>query len=227
MQQCAHGLLISDEVLAVGDESFQRKCIEWLEDYLQHGGTLLLVSHNLFQVQKLCHSAYWLRDGQVEREGDVFEVCQAYLAYHQRRVDRHLEREVDNKNPHVTNLTLCSEDREDGERLVAGQHLFLSFDLHCRTGPRGIRLGLFGMDGNRLVDLWHPLKSRVRTRHRLQLDTRGLMPGRYQLELAVAGSATGQPGSSVRRLLELTGRTREFGAVRLPHQWSVWEGTPK
>ena len=64
-------MLITDEVLAVGDEAFQRKCIEWLEDYLQQGGTLLLVSHNLFQVQKLCHSAYWLREGRVEQKGDV------------------------------------------------------------------------------------------------------------------------------------------------------------
>src|SRR5690606_35292014 len=39
--------LITDEVRAVGDESFQKKCIHWIEDYLEHGGTLLLVSHSM------------------------------------------------------------------------------------------------------------------------------------------------------------------------------------
>ncbi len=56
-------LLITDEVLAVGDESFQRKCVRWMEDYLEGGGTLLLVSHSMYHVQKLCRHALWLRAG--------------------------------------------------------------------------------------------------------------------------------------------------------------------
>ena len=59
-------LLITDEVLAVGDESFQRKCIRWIEDYLVGGGTLLLVSHSTYHIQKLCKHALWLREGRVQ-----------------------------------------------------------------------------------------------------------------------------------------------------------------
>src|SRR3546814_20347728 len=47
-------LLITDEVLAVGDESFQKKCIRWLDDYLGSGGSLLLVSHSQYHVKQLC-----------------------------------------------------------------------------------------------------------------------------------------------------------------------------
>jgi ABC-type dipeptide/oligopeptide/nickel transport system ATPase subunit len=46
-------ILITDEVLAVGDESFQKKCIAWQEEYLSGGGTLLLCSHSMYHVQKL------------------------------------------------------------------------------------------------------------------------------------------------------------------------------
>ena len=52
-------LLITDEVLAVGDESFQKKCVQWLERYLEDGGTLLLVSHSMYHIQKLCRHACW------------------------------------------------------------------------------------------------------------------------------------------------------------------------
>ena len=76
-------LLLSDEVLAVGDESFQKKCVQWVQQYLANGGALLLVSHSLYHVQKLCRRAIWLHEGRIHREGDPFEVTQAYLAYHQ------------------------------------------------------------------------------------------------------------------------------------------------
>ena len=46
-------LLITDEVLAVGDESFQKKCVQWMTDYLDTGGTLILVSHSMYHIQKL------------------------------------------------------------------------------------------------------------------------------------------------------------------------------
>lgn len=212
-------LLITDEVLAVGDEAFQRKCIKWLDDYLHHGGTLLLVSHNLFQVQKLCQTAYWLRAGRVVQAGDVFQVCQAYLAYHQQGHDKRLADAEKNNGPRLANLALHSENQGQNARLLAGRRLILSFDLIGHSSVDGIRLALLGMDGNRLVDLWRPIASSEGSRHRLCLDTRLLMPGRYQLELAVAADARGQSGPSLRRWLEFSGRSREFGGYRLPHHW--------
>ena len=91
----APDVLITDEVLAVGDESFQKKCIAWMERYLADGGTLLLCSHGMYHVQKLCRDALWLKDGRVERYGPTADVTQAYLAFHEeksaraKRADRH------------------------------------------------------------------------------------------------------------------------------------------
>ena len=84
----APDVLITDEVLAVGDESFQKKCIAWMENYLAGGGTLLLCSHSMYHVQKLCRHALWLKDGRVERYGPAAEVTQAYLAYHEEKARR-------------------------------------------------------------------------------------------------------------------------------------------
>ena len=91
---CRPELLITDEVLAVGDESFQKKCIRWIQQYMEQGGTLLLVSHSMYVVQKLCHKALWVHDGAIEQYGDVFPVTQAYLAWHEKRTAKEKEERV-------------------------------------------------------------------------------------------------------------------------------------
>jgi lipopolysaccharide transport system ATP-binding protein len=81
----APDILITDEVLAVGDESFQKKCVAWMERYLAGGGTLILCSHSMYHVQKLCRHAMWLKEGRVERYGATADVTQVYLAYHEEK----------------------------------------------------------------------------------------------------------------------------------------------
>ena len=78
-------LLITDEVLAVGDESFQKKCIQWLEGYLDAGGTLLLCSHSMFHVQTLCRRAMWIHHGEARLAGSSFDVTREYLTYHEEK----------------------------------------------------------------------------------------------------------------------------------------------
>lgn len=73
-------ILIVDEVLAVGDLKFQRKCIARMRELLDGGTTLLFVSHNLNTVKKLCDHALWLDKGVVRMQGEVTEVCDAYAA---------------------------------------------------------------------------------------------------------------------------------------------------
>ncbi len=78
-------LLITDEVLAVGDESFQKKCITWMQDYLHQGGTLLLCSHGMYHVQKLCAKAIWIDNGEIRQYGQSSHVTQAYVNFHERK----------------------------------------------------------------------------------------------------------------------------------------------
>lgn len=73
-------ILIVDEVLAVGDQRFQQKCMQRMEELLSGGTTLLFVSHNINQVRKLCDHAVWLDHGCPRMVGEVEEVCDAYVA---------------------------------------------------------------------------------------------------------------------------------------------------
>ena len=72
-------LLIVDEILAVGDFKFRKKCQERISEMLDQGTTLLYVSHSLPEVQKICQNAVWLDKGSMQMIGTADEVCEAYL----------------------------------------------------------------------------------------------------------------------------------------------------
>lgn len=71
-------ILIVDEILAVGDEAFQRKSHAKMMELMHGGATVLYVSHNLNQIRELCNKVVWLDHGKVVMQGDTNEVCDAY-----------------------------------------------------------------------------------------------------------------------------------------------------
>jgi lipopolysaccharide transport system ATP-binding protein len=72
-------LLLVDEVLAVGDATFQHKCMDAIQEFRRQGGTLLLVSHDLGAIESICDRAIWYEHGKVQRIGHPTEVVMGYL----------------------------------------------------------------------------------------------------------------------------------------------------
>lgn len=73
-------IMIVDEVLAVGDASFQKKCIGKMGDVAHGGRTVLFVSHNMSAINNLCTRCLWINDGMIHMTGTPAEVVHAYLA---------------------------------------------------------------------------------------------------------------------------------------------------
>jgi lipopolysaccharide transport system ATP-binding protein len=71
-------ILIVDEVLAVGDAAFQRKCLNKMQDVSEHGRTVLFVSHNMAAVSRLCERGILLDEGKVIADGPIHDVVRAY-----------------------------------------------------------------------------------------------------------------------------------------------------
>ena len=71
-------ILVVDEILAVGDAAFQKKCAQRMQEMLSGGTTLLYVSHSDASVRSLCTHAIWLNKGKCMIQGEVNEVCDAY-----------------------------------------------------------------------------------------------------------------------------------------------------
>lgn len=222
-------LLITDEVLAVGDESFQKKCIAWIEDYLSGGGTLLLVSHGMYHVQKLCSNAIWLQRGEVVAAGDVFDVSQAYLAYHEKK-----QRTAELSEATITDAECRLESwRINGE--VDCRHILMADDRVLRIsvdiGVRDDRppvllagvahangLPIYGVSSD--MDGAQPTKQKPGLyRHHMEFDLSSLLPGEYLLKLHPMDPEGLRLFGTEEIALMIRGRSRELGTVRLPHRW--------
>jgi lipopolysaccharide transport system ATP-binding protein len=88
-------ILIIDEVLAVGDAEFQKKCLRKMEEVTTSGRTILFVSHNLSTVMQLCKKAVLLRDGQLVEVGEVNSVVHSYISYNKNITGRDGIRNID------------------------------------------------------------------------------------------------------------------------------------
>ena len=73
-------ILIVDEILAVGDMAFQEKSYARMMELMSHGTTVLLVSHNIEQIRRLCDRVIWLDHGEIKAIGQTAEICDAYMS---------------------------------------------------------------------------------------------------------------------------------------------------
>lgn len=103
-------ILIFDEVLAVGDEAFQRKCMEVFHSYRRNKQTVILVTHSMDNVHTLCTRALMLADGKVEVIGNVKEVAAAYTKSNATELDNITEVKTERKIKHDINLVSDIED---------------------------------------------------------------------------------------------------------------------
>lgn len=71
-------ILIVDEVLAVGDYKFQEKCESRIENMIKKGTTVIMVSHSIETIKKMCNKVLWLENGKLKKIGNTKEICQQY-----------------------------------------------------------------------------------------------------------------------------------------------------
>ena len=76
---CEPDILLLDEVLSVGDQDFQKKCIEKMLGFKRSGKTIIFVSHSAQQIEEICDRVIWIEKGKVELSGNVEEVLPNYL----------------------------------------------------------------------------------------------------------------------------------------------------
>ena len=153
-------ILLVDEVLAVGDADFQRKCLGKMRDVVDdEGRTIIFVSHNLSAIQRLCERSIWLDDGVVAADGLSRDVVAAYL----KQVGSHQQggvAEVGDDVPRVgtgdarlRRVELVTADGEPLESVLLGQPfgLRLEFEVVRPLEEGVVELGLSGADGTRAV----------------------------------------------------------------------------
>ncbi len=107
-------ILIVDEVLAVGDMAFQQKCLGKMRDVTNEGHTVVLVSHSMPIVSRLCQTSIWLDAGRIKAFGPTEEVIQSYLSTQQNLTAQYV-RSVTEKAPHSQVFITAARLRRSGD----------------------------------------------------------------------------------------------------------------
>ena len=138
-------VLLLDEVFAVGDEAFQRKCFGKIFDFKQRGGTIVFVSHDAASVERLCDRAILLKDGVVQFDGPTHE---AVVAYRQQLAGEHdpEERAAGLKEwggevARVERVRLLGPDGDERRQLLAGEPFSIVVEIAAERSIAPPRLG--------------------------------------------------------------------------------------
>ncbi len=223
-------VLITDEVLAVGDESFQKKCIQWMERFLGDGGTLLLCSHSMYHVQTLCSRALWIHHGQAKMYGTAFDVTREYLTYHEEKTRR--------EHPTIraaagscARLLSTRIEREDGQAAATfrrGETLVLqgvAYEPDDR--PPVLLFGILRADGTPIYGShsneggFKPTRiEATRFAFGVRFPAVALLPGKYTLRVHVLDPEGLRLFDTLESNFVVAGETRDYGFVGLEHQWT-------
>ena len=214
-------ILIVDEVLAVGDAQFQKKCLGKMQDVSrQEGRTVLFVSHNMGVVRGLCTRAILMGSGRIESIGDSYSVTSTYQA-------NQLESKARTATTSSKGITFHGFELVNHRNLHTPEFAFnepakivLRFESPSPTVPIILALSLKDEEGNRIMGLWGPEEGiDFQIFHgdwafNLKIDRMSLFPGRYFLDIALNDNA-GEPHYS------------EFDAISFTVSESPLVGAPR
>lgn len=225
-------LLVTDEVLAVGDESFQKKCLRWLEGYLAGGGTLLLCSHSMYHIQTLCQKAVWIHQGRAHMSGDAHQVTRAYLAHHEER-NASLEAPSRPTADHATQPAMQRLWTEDADGRPAERFPSASDIRLCGVysspddTPTVVMAGLMRIDGTPVYGTFSNAAGFASNRvgDRLfafcfELRMHSLLPGKYTMKAHTLDVHGLRLFDTLETDIVVEGETTEHGMVRLDHSWT-------
>ena len=231
-------VLLIDEVLAVGDASFQRKCFDWLERFQRRGGTLVIVSHDLTAIREHCDQAAWIGDGRLLGLGDPAAVIGDYLEAvreHQLAVAEATAARGGEEEAipaaQIVDVRLLDRAGQEVKDLRSGDALSVEIAYHCHQEVANPAFGvaLFRNDGvyvygtNSAVDGIAMPPAIGPGRVRLDYRSLPLLPGTYVLSVAVFDGADNPAldHRDQRYRFRVLGRSGEHGVTRIPHDWSL------
>ena len=222
-------VLITDEVLAVGDESFQKKCIAWLEGYLAKGGTLLMCSHSMYHVQTLCPRAMWIHHGRVRMEGRSFDVTREYLTYHEEKNAKDAAAPAVAAGPYPRILDVWTEDASGGRAasFQQGDTLVLRGTAYSPDEQAPVILfGVVRVDGTSVYGShsnesgYEPARMDAhRFGFSVRFDALPLLPGKYKLRVHTLDPQGLRLFDTREVEVVVRGDTRDYGVVALSHRW--------
>jgi ABC-type multidrug transport system ATPase subunit len=229
-------VLLLDEVFAVGDEAFQRKCISRILEFKEHGKTIAFVSHSGAALERMCDRAILLRQGVLEYDGETSEAIRRYqeqLAGEEDPAERAAGlREWGSGEIRVTGVDLEGIDGTPREEFAAGDTLLLRIAVEAREAVappnmavelRDVSGGLLASSERSLAELGWDGANRAEVR--FEVDRLPLVEGRFQFNLALTDPLRGHRYHTMEKAAEFAVLPHEGarGFFILEGDWSLAE----
>ncbi len=200
-------ILLVDEVLAVGDLEFQKKCLGKMEQVTRGGRTVLFVSHNMGAVRRICARGVWLDSGRIRKIGTAEGCVDAYMASAEAaggadsgQIDlRQRSDRCGTGHARIAEIRLLGADGHERSSFEFGEPFRIVFELECRELTRSCFVGItvLGADGTSVLGTHHCDSAAVRDllpgtspRITCRFEPNLLKPGRYSLQVGVLDCAS-------------------------------------
>jgi ABC-type polysaccharide/polyol phosphate transport system ATPase subunit len=235
-------VLLVDEILAVGDQSFQQKCLNRIGEFQAAGGTIVIVSHSLGSIQEMCTEVAWVEDGVLQAMGSPMTVVNAYL---DRVREKDQAREASQAGEprelpavQLGGVRMLDRHGEQARVLEVGDPLVLEipYRVHRRLDTPTFGVALYRNDGvclyatNTQVD--RVAVPPLINDGVIRFDYRGLplLAGTYRLSIVVFDATDeGRPIDFQDKVysFRMVATTDEQGLVRFDHDWQLDTDVPR
>ncbi len=224
-------VLLVDEVLAVGDSSFQKKCFDRIRSFQKAGRTIVLVSHDLASITEVCSNALWLHKGVVQGQGAANQVVSDYLEFTSRGAGNgEGEPAPDAEHPvRITKVELRGADGEPRVFFKTGEELVASIGYVALQGaPRaafGVTIarsdGTYCYATNMRSDGLHGIDLQEEGEVRIRFDPLTLLPGTFFVHAVIFEPLkhTHYDFREHAAMFKVRSDRTDYGVCVLPHRW--------
>jgi lipopolysaccharide transport system ATP-binding protein len=230
-------ILLVDEILAVGDAAFQRKCLGRMGDVAREGRTVLFVSHNMAVIQALCRRGVFLDGGSVQADGPIGDAVSEYLRQVEDAMTEDLLERTDTRGWHnyrVRAVEISSDGTGAPGLLVTGRAARFVFHVTEVVPSMSCAFRIYNNLGQPVTDFRSSIAAPVDSvdpelgsSFVCEIDELLLVPGRYRVDVELRAQGVEQESIEGAAMFEveqgtLDGRPvsgRAGGDVVLRHRW--------
>ncbi len=233
-------ILIVDEALSVGDQYFQKKCIDKMMEFKKSGKTIVFCSHSMYHVQELCHRTIWLDKGKIKMQGSTGKIITQYINYERQKMSSIKEQastivndESNNEEAkmiRISDVKLINKNGSVSEVFKTLEPLEIHFKIHCYKDNIKGHIGFAIVRNDEEMcfgtmtsfDGIEPIAFRDGQEFKIKIKSLPLLSGIYYLTLAVADEFALHP-YDIRKVANFKVETegKELGMSYIEHDWII------
>jgi ABC-2 type transport system ATP-binding protein len=216
-------ILIFDEVLAVGDEAFQRKCLDVFENYKAEKQTVILVTHDMETVRQYCNKALLLHEGKIIEFGNPRKIANKYSELNQEEIDQSVSSKNESTSS-ILEIKSFGDDKKPKVSYAVGETMHVKVGWKGLEGVKSVGVNIFKQSGEHVTGA-NTLNDGIDVANKTEITIAvklPLQPGKYYI-LVEAFKAVGERLATSEdnppRFTITPVKVSWSGIIELPHTW--------